>query len=86
MVSAGALQSVDHDWMRKHLPEDNSVQITNLTNAMGVLVLAGPKSREVMARVSPRFDFSNAAFPWLSSQWIDVGQAPTLAGAGELRG
>ena len=32
-----------------------------------------------MARVSPRFDFSNAAFPWLSSQWIDVGQAPTLA-------
>ena len=79
VVSAGALQSVDHDWMRKNLPEDGSVQITNLTNAMGVLVLAGPKSREVMARVSPRFDFSNAAFPWLSSQWIDVGQAPTLA-------
>ena len=39
VVSAGALQSVDHDWMRKNMPDDapddGSVQITNLTNAMG---------------------------------------------------
>ncbi len=79
MVSAGALQSVDHDWVRKHMPDDGSVQFQNITNAMGVLVLAGPKAREVMERVSPRADFSNEAFPWLSSQWINVGHAPTLA-------
>ncbi|MDA0307229.1 MAG: FAD-dependent oxidoreductase [Proteobacteria bacterium] len=79
VVSAGALQSVDHDWMRKHMPEDGSVQLTNITNAMGVLVVAGPNSRQLMERVSPRFDFSNDAFPWLTSRWIDVGHAPSLA-------
>ena len=79
VVSAGALQSVDHDWIRKHMPEDGSVQFTNVTNAMGVLVIAGPNARTLMERVSPRTDFSNAAFPWLSSRWIDAGHAPTLA-------
>ena len=79
VVSAGALQRVDHDWIRKHMPEDGSVQVTNLTNAFGVLVVAGPKARELMQRVSRRTDFSNEAFPWLSSQWINVGNAPSLA-------
>lgn len=79
VVSAGALQSVDHDWIRKNMPEDGSVQFQNLTNSMGVLVVAGPKARTLMERVSPRFDFSNDVFPWLSSQWINVGHAPSLA-------
>ena len=79
VVSAGALQSVDHDWMRKNMPEDGSVHLTNITNAMGVLIVAGPNSRKLMERVSPRFDFSNEAFPWLTSRWIDVGNAPSLA-------
>ncbi len=79
VVSAGALQSVDHDWIRKNMPEDGSVHFTNITNAMGVLVLAGPNARTLMERVSPRFDFSNEAFPWLTSRWIDVGNAPSLA-------
>ena len=79
VVSAGALQRVDHDWIRQHMPEDGSVQVTNLTNAFGVLVVAGPKARELMQRVSRRTDFSNEAFPWLSSQWINVGNAPSLA-------
>ena len=57
-----------------------SVQFTNITNGVGVLIVAGPKSRELMERVSKRTDFSNQAFPWLlSSRWIDVGHAPTLA-------
>jgi dimethylglycine dehydrogenase len=46
---------------------------------MGVLIVAGPKARELMKRVSPRTDFSNAAFPWLSAQDIDVGLAPARA-------
>jgi dimethylglycine dehydrogenase len=78
LVSAGAYQRLDHDWIRKHLPDDGSVVFQNLTGAMGVLVLAGPKSRELLSRVSDA-DFSNAAFPWLSAQWVDVGLAPALA-------
>jgi dimethylglycine dehydrogenase len=79
LVSAGALQSVDHDWIRQHMPDDGSVQLTNITNALGVLIVAGPKARALMERVSPRTDFTNEAFPWLSSKWIDVGHAPSLA-------
>ncbi|MGU9961478.1 MAG: GcvT family protein [Candidatus Puniceispirillales bacterium WSBS_2018_MAG_OTU23] len=79
LVSAGALQMVDHDWLKKHLPDDGSVQFTNITNSIGVLVLAGPNARDVMQRVCPRGDFSNEAFPWLTSKWLDVGRAPALA-------
>jgi len=79
LVSAGALQRLDHDWLRKHMPDDGSVAFQDLTDQRGVLVVAGPKSRELLKRASPRADFSNAAFPWLSSRWIDVGISAALA-------
>ncbi len=75
LVSAGAMERLDLDWMNKHAPQDGSVRIDRITTQYGVLVLAGPKSRELMSRVSDA-DFSNAAFPWLSGQFIDVGLAP----------
>ena len=78
LVSAGAFQRLDHDWIRRHAPRDGSVHLENLTNQLGVLVVAGPKSRELLARVTDA-DLSNAAFHWLSGRWIDVGLAPCLA-------
>ena len=79
LVSVGAFQRLDHDWIRKWLPTDRSVSFENLTNSKGVLVLAGPKSRELMQKVSPHTDFSNEKFPWLSAQKIDVNLAPSIA-------
>jgi dimethylglycine dehydrogenase len=78
IVSAGATQRLDHDWIRKHMPTDGSVRFDHLTNQMGVLVIAGPKSRELLQRIT-RDDLSNDAFKWLSGRWIDVGLAPALA-------
>ena len=78
IVSAGAFQRLDHDWIQQWMPKDRSVKFENLTNCMGVLVLAGPKARDLMSKVSSA-DFSNESFPWLSSQKIDVGLAPTIA-------
>lgn len=78
LVSAGALQRIDHDWLRKHMPADGSVRMTDLTTSMGVLVLAGPRARDVLERVSDD-DLSNAAFPWLSGQEVVVGMAPVKA-------
>ena len=78
LVSAGALQRLDHDELTKRMPADGSVRFDNLTNQMGVLVVAGPKARTLMERVSET-DFSNGAFPWLSGQEILVGLAPTKA-------
>ncbi|MBT7744887.1 MAG: FAD-dependent oxidoreductase [Alphaproteobacteria bacterium] len=78
LVSAGALQRLDHDVLGKALPTDGSVQFENLTNSMGVFALAGPKTRELLQRVS-QADYSNAAFPWLTGQDVVVGHAPTMA-------
>ncbi len=78
LVSAGAFQRLDHDYLRKHMPRDRSVQFTPLTGAVGVLVLAGPKARELLSRVT-RADLSNGAFPWLSARNIVVGSAPVNA-------
>lgn len=78
LVSAGALERHDHDYLRKAMPTDGSVSFERLTTAMGVLVLAGPRSREVLAKVTDA-DLSNAAFPWLTGQKISIGAAPVEA-------
>jgi len=78
LVSAGAFQRLDHDWIIKWMPKDGSVQFENLTNSIGVLVVSGPKARELMKRVS-KDDFSNENFKWLSSKQINVGYAPVNA-------
>ena len=78
LVSAGAFQRLDHDWIKKWMPNDRSVTFENLTNSIGVLVVAGPKSRDLLSKIS-NADFSNKAFPWLSAQKIDVGLAPSIA-------
>jgi len=78
LVSAGAFQRLDHDWIHKWMPKDGSVIFENLTNSVGVLVIAGPKSRELMQRVS-NDNFSNDNFKWLSAKNIDVGNAPVNA-------
>jgi dimethylglycine dehydrogenase len=78
LVSAGALQRLDHDYLLKHMPTDGSVQFTQLTGAHGVLVLAGPKARMLLERVTDA-DLSNDAFRWLTAQDIVVGMAPVNA-------
>jgi dimethylglycine dehydrogenase len=78
LVSAGGLQRLDHDYIRKSMPRDGSVHFTPLTAAIGVLVLAGPRSRELLQRVS-NDNFSNAAFPWLTARNIVVNLAPVNA-------
>lgn len=78
LVSAGALQRLDHDYLKKHMPKDGSVQFTQLTGTCGVLVLAGPKSRQILQRVSDA-DLSNESFRWLTAQDIRVGLEPVNA-------
>ena len=66
LVSAGAFQRLDHDWLRRQMPSDGSVYFEDLTAAMGVLVLAGPKSRTLLERVCDT-PLANASFPWLAA-------------------
>ncbi|HVM77923.1 MAG TPA: FAD-dependent oxidoreductase [Stellaceae bacterium] len=78
LVSAGALERHDWDYLCKLRPADGSVTIERVTAQNGVLVVAGPRARDLLQRVTDA-DLSNAAFPWLSGRMIDVGAARTRA-------
>ncbi len=74
VVSAGAAERFDGDYLQKKLPTDGSVQLRNITSSRGCFVVAGPRSREVLEPlVDAKLD--NASFPWLTSQVCEVGLA-----------
>jgi dimethylglycine dehydrogenase len=78
LISAGALETHDFDTLEKLLPADNSVRIDKVTTQRGVLVLAGPRSREVLAKVAD-IDVSNKAFPWLTARRLSIKAAGVIA-------
>jgi dimethylglycine dehydrogenase len=78
LISAGALETHDFDVLEKLLPADNSVRIDKVTTQRGVLVLAGPRSRQVLAKVAD-IDVSNEAFPWLTAQRLSIKAAGVIA-------
>ncbi len=73
--SAAASEFHDMDWLRMHLRPDEDVTLTPRTNDATILVLAGPKARDVLQTVS-RADWSAEAFPWLSVREAFIGIAP----------
>ncbi|WP_339763429.1 FAD-dependent oxidoreductase [uncultured Sulfitobacter sp.] len=85
--SAAASEFHDMDWLQAHLTDDEDVTIRSLTNDQTILVLAGPKARDVLSACS-RGDWSKEAFPWLSARECFIGFAPaTVLGvsfSGEL--
>ncbi len=78
LVSAGALESHDYDYLQKLSPSDGGVRLDKVTTQHGVLVLAGPRSREVLAKVAD-IDVSDKAFPWLTARPLSIGAARLLA-------
>ncbi len=78
LISAGAFETHDFDTLEKLLPADNSVRIDKVTTQRGVLVLVGPRSREVLARVAD-IDVSDNAFPWLTARRLSIKAAGVIA-------
>ena len=78
LVSAGAYERHDHDYLRKLCPTDGSVRLNAITTRFGVLVLAGPNSRKVLQKLTDT-DLANEAFPWLSGKEISVGNCTAHA-------
>ena len=85
--SAAASEYHDMDWLTDHIRADEDVQIKSLTNDQTILVLAGPKARDVLSACA-RGDWSKEAFPWLSARECFIGISPaTVMGvsfSGEL--
>jgi len=85
--SAAASETHDMDWLVQHLDPQEDVQIRSLTNDQTIVVLAGPKARDVLSACA-RGDWSKDAFPWLSVRECFIGFSPaTVLGvsfSGEL--
>ena len=85
--SAAAAEWHDRDWLNNHIRADEDVQVSTLTNDHTILLLAGPKARDVLSACS-RGDWSAAGFPWLSVREAFIGIAPaavmSVSFSGEL--
>lgn len=88
LVSAGAWQAYDGDFLRKAAEDfmgagGAPVIVQDVTTQWGVFAIAGPKSREVLGALirdaEPETALSNKRFPWLSMREIELGMVPTMA-------
>lgn len=77
--SAATAEYHDMDWLQDHLPRAEDITIESRTNTHTMLVLAGPKTRSLLAAVSPRTRWGQDAFPWLRAQKVYLGHVEALA-------
>ena len=70
-LSAAAAQLRDRDLLTQSLKPGESVRIDDVTEERGVLVLSGPKSRELLGALTDA-PLGNAEFRWLSGREIRV--------------
>lgn len=86
-LSAAAAEQRDWDLLIQSRLPGEDVAIRNLTMDLGVLVLNGPRSRDVLAKLTDA-DLSNDAFRWLSGREITLAgitmRALRVSYAGEL--
>jgi len=75
LVSSGAAQRYDLDFLSKWMPRDGSVTLQELTTSHATLVVAGPNARKVLQKITEE-DLSGENFPWLSARHTYVGLAP----------
>ena len=78
LVSAGAYERHDYDYLLKQMPQDGSVTLQKVTTQYGVLVVAGPNSRDLLQKLSDT-SFATTDFPWLSGQFVSIGSAQAHA-------
>ncbi len=71
VLSGAGAEDRDLDTLTQGVMEGEAVQITNITDDWGVIVVAGPKTRDLMGKIT-KADFSNESFKWLTGQKINV--------------
>ncbi|MEL7464222.1 MAG: FAD-dependent oxidoreductase [Pseudomonadota bacterium] len=87
VVTAGAAQAYDHDYMVKEAAKKRDefgwIEVQDVSTQWGVFAIAGPKSRDILKEIivdaDPANALTNKAFPWLSAKNIDLGMCPVKA-------
>ncbi len=78
IVTAAAAQVRDFHWLKKHIgPGDRAIAV-DITSGSAVFSVMGPHARQFLQPLTPS-DLSNEAFPFGTSQEIDLGYARVRA-------
>ena len=84
VVSAAATESHDLAWIERHLPPGGAVRLENVTERLGVLTLAGPRSRALLARLTAE----DVSLPFFRAAELELAGVPVrvlrLSYVGEL--
>jgi len=87
VLSSIVAQIHDYDWMDQHKLDGEDVTITDVTDATGMLLVTGPKSRDLLSKIT-NADLGNDSFRWLTGKEIEVAgvscRALRVSYAGEL--
>ena len=78
IVSSAATTERDKDHIRKNLPAGSRAELVDVTSAMAVFGVMGPRSRALLATLTDA-DLSDAGFPFGTSRQISLGYATVRA-------
>jgi len=78
ILTGSAQATRDADWIGRHIAEEEFAVLVDVTSAYSVISVMGPKSGELLARVSAD-DVSRDALPFSTTREIDVGYARARA-------
>ncbi|WP_298178094.1 FAD-dependent oxidoreductase [Saccharomonospora sp.] len=78
VITGAADGARDKFWFTRHLPEDGSVVLTDVTSAVCTLGLWGPRAVDVLSATTDD-DVSDSALPFGRAREITVGTVPVLA-------
>jgi glycine cleavage system aminomethyltransferase T/glycine/D-amino acid oxidase-like deaminating enzyme len=78
IVTGTAVGNHDLGWIRKHRPDDGSVDVRDVTSSRACFGLWGPRARDILDQLT-KDDLSNEALPYLTAREISVGSVPVIA-------
>jgi glycine cleavage system T protein len=74
IVTGAETETKDFNWLSRHIPDNAHAILTNVSSAMGVISIMGPNARALLQSICPN-DLSHEAFPFATSQEIELGYA-----------
>ena len=78
IVTGTAFGNHDREWIRRHLPEDGSAAVRDVTSAWACFGVWGPKARKILQPLTPQ-DLGNEEFPYMNVRETTVGDVPVRA-------
>ena len=79
MISGSAFGVRDSNWVRRHLPKDSPIALTDVTSGWAVAQCLRSAIARGPAIACRDDDLTNAAFPYLAVRDIEVGPVPVRA-------